>query len=183
MSPLSAEERAVLHRVARAAIRHQLGLGPPPPPPAWGPLGERRGAFVELRVGGEPRGFLGRLAARQGLGAAVAELAAAAARHDPRFPPLDAAALPALQVRIWALGRLRPLTGPDDIAPERDGVAVRRGWHHGLLLPGEATARGWDARTLLQRTCLAAGLPPGAWQEPDATVELFSAEDLGAEGA
>jgi len=183
VSPLSAAERSALHQVARAAIRHVLGLGTPPLPPARGPLGERRGAFVELRVGRQPRGFLGQLSARRGLGATVAELAAAAARHDPRFPPLDAAALPALQVRIWVLGGVRPLTGPDDIALGRDGVAVGRGWHHGLLLPGEATARGWDARTWLERTCLAAGLPPGAWQEPDATVELFSAEDLGAEGA
>jgi AMMECR1 domain-containing protein len=47
-----------------------------------------------------------------------------------------------------------------------------------------AVENGWDAATFLARACLKAGLHPGAWREPDATVELFAAEEFGApEGA
>ena len=61
----------------------------------------------------------------------------------------------------------------------RDGVLVRLGWHRGALLPSVAAEEGWSAATFLERTCLKAGLPPHAWQDPTAVVELFSTEELG----
>ncbi len=63
----------------------------------------------------------------------------------------------------------------------RDGIVVQLGWHRGALLPRIAMEEGWDARTFLERTCLKAGLPPNAWRDPDAKVELFSAEEFGGE--
>jgi AMMECR1 domain-containing protein len=41
-----------------------------------------------------------------------------------------------------------------------------------------AVEEGWDARTFLERTCLKAGLPPQAWRDPEAVVELFPAEEI-----
>jgi len=178
-APLSRLERAVLLGVARAALRQYLGLGAPPEIPEAGALARPRGAFVTLRVGGELRGCIGTFASKDGLARTVAEMAVAAATRDPRFPPLRAEELGELDVRISALGPMRPMGRPSEIAIGRDGVSVRRGWHRGTLLPSVAAESGWDAETFLARTCLKAGLPPDAWREPDAVVELYAAEEMG----
>jgi hypothetical protein len=179
MSPLGATEKAALLGVARAALRHHLGLGPAPELPEQGALAERRGAFVTLRVGGRLRGCIGTFAPDGSLARAVAQMAVAAATQDPRFEPLGAAELDELELHVSALGPLRPMQATSQIVIGRDGIVVRRGWHRGTLLPGVAAENGWDAATFLQRTCLKAGLAPDAWDAPDATVELFSADEFG----
>jgi len=178
-APLGPTDRAALLGIARAALRHRLCAGPPPAPPAGGPLAEPRGAFVTLRRGGVLRGCVGTFAPSGPLARVVAEMAVAAATQDPRFPPVEAEELDDLDVHVSVLSPLRPMKDPSEIAIGRDGILVRRGWHRGTLLPVVAVESGWDARTFLARTCLKAGLPPDAWQAPDAQVELFSAEELG----
>ncbi len=179
-TPLSATDRAALLGIARAALRHRLCAGPAPTLPAVGPLAEPRGAFVTLRRGGSLRGCVGTFAPTGPLCRVVAEMAVAAASQDPRFPPLEAAELDDLDLHVSVLSPLRPMKDPSEIAIGRDGILVRRGWHRGTLLPAVAVENGWGARTFLARTCLKAGLPPDAWQAPDAQVELFSAEELGS---
>ncbi len=178
-APLGPTERAALLGIARAALRHHLGLGAAPPLPDAGPLGERRGAFVTLRIRGRLRGCIGTFTTEGTLAQAVARMAVAAATQDPRFEPLRAEEVDDLELRVSALGPLRPMKDPSEIAIGRDGVVVRRGWHRGTLLPVVATENGWDAPTFLARTCLKAGLAPDAWSAPDAAVELFSAEEFG----
>jgi len=179
VTPLAPVERAALLGVARAAVRHHLGIGPAPDLPERGALGEPRGAFVTLRAGGELRGCIGSFTPQGSLARTVAEMAVAAASRDPRFQPLRAEELEALRLRISVLGPMRPMRDPSEIAIGRDGISIRRGWHRGTLLPVVAAESGWDAVTFLSRTCLKAGLPPGAWREPDAVVELYAAEELG----
>jgi AmmeMemoRadiSam system protein A len=179
VTSLAAAERAALLGVARAALRHHLGLGPVPELPERGALGERRGAFVTLRVHGRLRGCVGTFAPEGSLADAVARMAVSAAAHDPRFEPLRAAELDELELHVSALGPLRPMRDPSEIAIGRDGIVVKRGWHRGTLLPVVAVENGWDAITFLRRTCLKAGLDPDAWSAPDAAVELFSAEEFG----
>jgi AMMECR1 domain-containing protein len=36
--------------------------------------------------------------------------------------------------------------------------------------------RGWDRLAFLDYTCQKAGLPPGAWRQPDAVLLGFSAQ-------
>jgi len=184
VTPLAAAERAALLGLARAAIRHRLGLGAEPPLPAAGPLAEQRGAFVTLHVRGELRGCIGSFSGSGSLARTVTEMAVAAATRDPRFPPLSAGELDDLDVRISALGPTRAMRDPAELEVGRDGLVVKRGWHRGTLLPAVAVENGWDAATFLARTCLKAGLPPDAWRETDASVELFAADEFGApEGA
>jgi len=178
-APLSATERAALLGIARAALRRLLAGGPAPALPESGPLAEPRGAFVTLRRGGALRGCVGTFAPTGPLARVVAEMAVSAAREDPRFPPVEAGELDDLDVHVSVLSPLRPMADPSEIAIGRDGILVRRGWHRGTLLPVVAAENGWDARTFLARTCLKAGLPPDAWEAPDAEVQLFSAEELG----
>lgn len=178
---LAPAERAALLGIARAALRHELCGAAAPPLPTSGPLAEPRGAFVTLRRGEELRGCIGTFAPTGSLAQVVAEMAVAAARRDPRFPPVSADELDDLDLHISVLSPLRPMKDPAEISIGRDGILVRRGWHRGTLLPVVAMENGWDARTFLARTCLKAGLPPDSWQAPDAEVQLFSAEDISGE--
>jgi hypothetical protein len=176
---LSPVERGALLGVARAAILHHLGLGPPPALPDAGGLGERRGAFVTLRRGGELRGCIGRFDPEQALSRTVAEMAVAAASQDPRFPPVEPEELDDLEIHVSALGPRRPFPGPDALRIGEHGLVIRQGWHRGTLLPVVAVERGWDAPTFLKHVCLKAGLRADAWRDPASTVEIFDAEEFG----
>jgi AMMECR1 domain-containing protein len=49
---------------------------------------------------------------------------------------------------------------------------VRRG----LLLPQIAVEHKLDRDRFLDETCAKAGLPPGAWKQPDTHLQLFTAD-------
>jgi uncharacterized protein len=176
---LSALERAALLGIAKAAIRARLGIGPEPTLPTEGPLALPRGAFVTLSVRGELRGCIGTFTPTGSLAATVARMAADAASEDPRFEPIRADELADVDVHVSALGPRRPMREATELEVGRDGVLIQLGWNRGTLLPKVAVEQGWDALTFLERTCIKAGLPPHAWQDPEAVVELFSAEELG----
>jgi len=177
-APLSTAGRAALLELARAGVAHRLGAGPAARLPADPDLQADRAAFVTLLVDGEVRASLGALAPQGPLAATVARLAGQAALEDPRQPPLSAAELPALSIRVAVLGPLRPLSeGPP--RPGLDGAAVTRGWHRGLLLPSAAAGKNWPPEVFLKHACLTAGLPARAHLEPDARVEIFEVEEFG----
>ena len=175
MNPL---DRAALLGIAHAAVRHRLGVGPAPVLPSAGPLCEPGGAFVTLKVKGELRGCMGTFTPPGSLALTVEQMAGAAASQDPRFGPLRPEDLDDLDVSISAVGERRRLGVPADIEVGRHGLVVQLGWHRGTLLPQVAVEEGWNALAFLERTCLKAGLPPQAWRDPEAVVELFSAEEI-----
>ncbi len=181
-SILTATERAALLGIARGAILAHLGVAPAPALPASGALAEPRGAFVTIHVAGELRGCIGTFRPQGSLASTVARMAVAAASDDPRFPPLRAADVPALGVAVSVLGPPRPIADPRTVEIGKQGLLVSRGFHRGTLLPKVAVEHGWGAEEFLKHTCLKAGLPPRAWEEPDVTVEVFDAEEFG-EGA
>jgi AmmeMemoRadiSam system protein A len=176
-------ERGALLGLARAAIRHRMGLGPAPEIPERGALGEPRGAFVTLHRGGELRGCIGRFDPAGSLARTVADVAVSAAFEDPRFPPLEPGELEDLRVHVSALGPRRPFAGPESLRIGVDGLVVRQGWHRGTLLPVVAVEQGWDAATFLKHVCLKAGLRADAWRDPTTTVETFEAEAFGDDPA
>ena len=177
--PLSASERAALLGIARAALRHHLGLGPRPAVPESGALGAARGAFVTYTREGELRGCIGRFDPDGTLARTVAAMAVAAATEDPRFPPVRADEVDDLSVRISALEARRPLASVSDLRIGEHGLLVKRGWHRGALLPVVAVEHGWDAETFLKHACLKASLPPDAWREPETVIEIFGADEFG----
>jgi AmmeMemoRadiSam system protein A len=176
---LAPADRVLLLAIARAALRHRLGLGPAPEFPGDGPLAVPRGAFVTLRVRGELRGCIGTFSPQSSLAATVARVAVSAATEDPRFAPIAPEEFDDLDVHISALDPRRPMRDPGDLVVGRDGVVVELGWNRGALLPQVAVEEGWSPRTFLERTCLKAGLPPDAWCDRRARVELFSVEEMG----
>jgi uncharacterized protein len=182
MTPLSATDRAALLGIARGAILSHLGIAPERPLPSGGALAEERGAFVTLHVSGDLRGCIGTFRPMGSLASTVARMAVAAATEDPRFRAIGAADVSELEVSVSALGAPRPLPDPRSVAVGREGLVVKRGFHRGTLLPKVAVEHGWTAEEFLKHTCLKAGLPPNAWQEPDVAFEAFEAEEFGEVG-
>jgi len=137
-----------------------------------------QGAFVTITIGGQLRGCIGTFREDTPLYRTVAQMAVAAAREDPRFPPLTAAELPKIHVEISALTPMQPVADVGEIEVGRHGLYITRGLHSGVLLPQVATEYGWDRTTFLEQTCRKAGLPKNAWQE-GAKILSFEAEVFG----
>lgn len=175
-SLLSEEERRALLSLARQAIWETVcRLRFPDPPPIQGRLAEPRGAFVTLRSNGRLRGCIGRADADQPLAEAVLQCAITAASQDPRFKPLCAEELAALEIEISVLSELRPIR-QEEMQPGLHGIVVVRGRNRGLLLPQVAIERNWSASRFLEAVCQKAGLEPVAWQDPETRLFAFTAE-------
>lgn len=173
----SAEDRALLHRIAREAI--QAGLENKeyaPPTPASAQLKTPGAAFVTLKKNGELRGCIGHVVAQTPLYQTVASMARAAAFDDPRFPVVTKSEFKDLAFEISVMSPLQRITDPTLIEVGKHGIILRRGGRSGLLLPQVATEFGWDRTAFLQNTCRKAGLPPEAWKENDTEIYIFSAE-------
>jgi AmmeMemoRadiSam system protein A len=177
MSDYSKDERCLLLKVAREAIRaalekREIDLNPPTEH-----LAEHRGAFTTLYIEGELRGCVGYVYPQYSLYRTVAETAVAAAFDDPRFAPLEPREYPKLEYEISVLSSLQPID-PEDVEVGKHGLVITYGSRRGLLLPQVPVEHGWDQVRFLEQTCIKAGLPPDAW-EHGAKVEAFTAEVFG----
>lgn len=140
------------------------------------PVDQKGGAFVTLRIDGELRGCIGYIEYPGPVRTAVEDVARKAAFGDPRFEPLRPDELNQVQIEISVLTPMRRITSPDEIIIGTDGLVIQCRGRRGLLLPQVATEYGWDVEEFLENTCRKAGLPYGAWREPSAEIEAFSAE-------
>lgn len=140
------------------------------------PVEQRGGAFVTLRIDGELRGCIGYIDYAGPVRMAVEDVARKAAFGDPRFDPLTPDEMNHVQIEISVLTPMRRISSPEEITIGRDGLVIACRGRRGLLLPQVATEYGWGVEEFLENTCRKAGLPPGAWREPGAELEAFSAE-------
>jgi AmmeMemoRadiSam system protein A len=175
MSPLPSDDRRKLLALARQAITAAITRQPAPVLPALASDPGPCGAFVSLHIGGRLRGCIGMIEFAGPLADTVARCAVAAALEDPRFDPVTAAEVSSLEIEVSVLSPLRPAR-PDEVEPGTHGLRIRMGYASGLLLPQVATRYHWSRERFLDETCHKAGLPPGAWREPDAHIEVFTAE-------
>lgn len=174
----SAEDRQRLLRLAREVIAAHVAGAAAPSPPLDGVLARPGGAFVTLHRGGELRGCIGHIEARDPLGHVIARCAISACSCDPRFPAVTSDELPHLDLELSLLGPLDLVTDVEEIEVGRHGLVVERHWSRGILLPQVATEWGWDRETFLAQTCIKAGLPSDAWKA-GATLRKFEAEVFG----
>jgi uncharacterized protein len=172
---LTEADQHLLLQIARQAVASYLG-GRSPRFPEVLPraLSEIRGVFVSLHKGGELRGCIGNIHAASPLYRTVAECAIAAAVGDPRFMPLMAAELPAVQFEISVLSPLERVLDVRQIEIGKHGLMITKQHARGLLLPQVPAALGWTRERFLQETCRKAGLKPDDWKE-NATIQSFSA--------
>jgi AmmeMemoRadiSam system protein A len=176
---ISPADQEVLFRVARESIMAQLkGEKAALPEATSKVLSQPSGVFVTLHRHGRLRGCIGYLAAMKPLLEAVQEMAVAAAFNDPRFPKLREDEVADLDLEISVLTPMRQIKNIEEIQVGHDGLFIERGPYRGLLLPQVATEYGWDRLTFLKQTCIKAGLPPDAWEDPSARIFIFSANIL-----
>jgi AmmeMemoRadiSam system protein A len=176
MSPLGNDEKRSLLKVARGAIESALTHGAVLEMPApRGNLAAPRGAFVTLHRRGRLRGCIGRVASIEPLAIVVADCAVAAAIDDPRFPPLEIAELREVRIELSILS-FPQRAAPEELQPGIHGLIVSQQTHRGVLLPQVAAEYRWSRERFLEETCQKAGLAPDAWQNPDTSIEIFTAE-------
>jgi AmmeMemoRadiSam system protein A len=173
----SAEERALLLRLAHesilSALEHrEIALDPPTPH-----LAEHRGAFTSLYLGGQLRGCVGYVLPTSSVYRAVADTARAAAFEDTRFNAVTMDEARDLQIELSILSPPQAIAA-EAIEVGRHGLLISLATHRGLLLPQVPVDHHWDRITFLEQTCRKAGLPLDAWQK-GATIEAFTAEVFG----
>jgi len=170
---LSADDKRALCAAARESIAARLEDRAASHPVAPSGCSQVAGAFVTLHERGALRGCIGRLRGFGPLMETVKEMALAAAFEDPRFDPVRAGELGAIDIEITILSPFRKISGAGDLQIGRDGVFIAAMGRSGILLPQVATEYGWDAADFLEHVCIKAGLPPGSWKDPNAQLYAF----------
>ncbi len=135
-------------------------------------------AFVTLKKHGELRGCIGKMDFGRPLWENVVHAAVLSAMEDPRFERVRPEELPELRLEISVLEPPVSLARVEDFDAQQHGIIIEKGVRHALLLPKVAQEYGWDERKTLETVCWKAGLPPDAWREPDARLQVFTAVDF-----
>jgi AmmeMemoRadiSam system protein A/AmmeMemoRadiSam system protein B len=171
-APLGPDDKATLLEFARRNIERFLHTETAPlardlPPALW----REQGAFVTLKIDGKLRGCMGIAGEKLPLGLVVGAVALMAAFEDRRFPPLSVEEYEQVEIEISLLTPMEKVGGPAEIVPGRDGVWMRKGDRSAIFLPQVARERGWGRDQMLDKLCLKAGLPEGAWRDG---IELYT---------
>jgi AmmeMemoRadiSam system protein A len=183
---LAEESRRLLLKIARDSIARQWKQGSDPEPDLASLPQELQApgaCFVTLTRGGELRGCIGSLEARQPLAADVQEHAADAAFHDFRFPPLSEAELPDLHIEISVLSAPVPLpyAHPDELPgllkPGEDGVILARGSRRATFLP-QVWEKVPDPISFLDMLCEKMGFEFDLWRREKLQVFTYRVESF-----
>ena len=133
-----------------------------------GKFGQKRAAFVTLRIGEELRGCMGSVMPVRALGDDVVQNGYAAGFLDPRFGPVSANELKRIQINISVLSPLQELIFASEfdlvslLRPHIDGMVIEEGHRRGILLPSvwEMIA---DPQRFFRELKQKAGLSPDYW--------------------
>ena len=188
---LSLEEQKMLLRLAREAMERgvrgeellSLDLASLP-----ASFYEQGSAFITLTAGGQLRGCIGSLDARQSLVEDVREHAVAAALKDPRFPPVREDELNGIRIEISRLTRPVPLDYRDAndllsrLRPHVDGVILRDGLYHRATFLPQVWQKLPDRAEFLNHLCYKMGLETDAWRHKHFEVLTYQVEEF-REGA
>jgi AmmeMemoRadiSam system protein A len=165
---LPADAGTTLLGMARGAIARALGRtgAASASDAAW--LKAPAACFVTLTKNGELRGCIGSLEPQRPLQDDVQANAVAAALRDPRFPPLTADELDAVEIEVSLLSPTARLTFRDEqdalaqLRPGTDGVIFEYGHHRSTFLP-----QVWEQFARIEEFMgnlkYKAGLPPDFW--------------------
>lgn len=97
---------------------------------------KRAGAFVSLHIRDQLRGCIGTTApTTSSVAWEIVQNAVSAGTRDPRFPPVRAEELDALEYSVDVLGEAEEIHSPAELDAKRYGVIVSSGSRRGLLLP------------------------------------------------
>lgn len=158
--------------LARASIAAGFGRGSPALPPDLDTLtadfAAMAATFVTLSVAGSLRGCRGTLEATRPLVHDLWRNAWASAFDDPRFPPLERAELPTLQIDVSLLSALEPVPAwsesvlLEQLVPHVHGLVLEAGGQRATFLPKVWESLPEPARFLAELK-VKAGLPRRGW--------------------
>lgn len=166
-------------RLARETVERYVRTGEEPHwadmKAAAGELGalrmERRkaGTFVSLHLEGELRGCMGTIVpVCAHVGEEILRNAVTACSQDPRFPAVEEAELPGLDIKVDVLSPFESISSPTELDPQHYGVIVEKSGRRGLLLP---RLDGVDSvRQQLDIACRKAGFQ---WKDDDPGIKLY----------
>lgn len=186
MPILSDLERDQLLKLARDSVTATV-RALPLPAPDWANLPTRLiesgASFVTLTISDRLRGCIGTLQAILPLAEDVIMRASAAAKDDPRFPPVVEAELPDLSIEISVLSIPRSLEFSDPQAlltllqPGVDGVILEYGRQRATFLP-QVWERVPDPKQFLELLCRKAALPVDAWCTLPIKISTYNVESF-----
>ncbi len=169
------QRRLLAH--SRAALEALYDGRPAASIDTTGELRRREGVFVTIRKQGQLRGCIGNLEPRTLLPDTVADRTLAAARSDPRFPPLTRAEGP-VDLEISLLTPLKRLFDWKEFRVGQGALLVLAS-DGGLLLPQVAKEMNWNRDQFLEGLSQKAGLDPKAYRDPKAKLYVFDAQVFG----
>ena len=147
-------------------------------------LREEAASFVTLTIGGQLRGCIGGLEARQSLAEDVREHAVSAALEDPRFAPVSERELNGIQIEVSRLSRPHPLEYKDaddllsKLRPHVDGIVLRDGiYHRGTFLP-QVWEKIPDPAEFLNNLCYKMGMSKNLWRNKHLDVLTYEVEEF-----
>lgn len=125
-----------LVRLARERVESLRRHVPPPLEEVPSEFQKPDGVFVSLKKHGRLRGCIGTIApVCRSIHEEVLQNAAAAANHDPRFPPVRRDELDELEYSVDVLSPPEPVEDLATLDPKKYGVIVSAGNRSGVLLP------------------------------------------------
>lgn len=149
-------------------------------PPA---LFQERACFVTLAKSGALRGCVGHIVPQAPLWLAVINNARSAALRDPRFPAVEPAEVPELEIEISVLTSPRPLQFKSaeellaQLRPGEDGVLLQSGPRMATFLP-QVWAQIPRRMEFMEHLCLKAGCLPDEWRCSSAVISVYQAESF-----
>lgn len=166
--------------LAQQAIKLYLETGQviAPPTPLPNIMQQPGAVFVSLHTAtGQLRGCRGTIMpTKPNLAEAIIHTALASAVDDPRFPPMVAAEMEGLQIKVDVLSPLTPVENIEVLNEKIYGVMIQAGNRRALLLPDIEAVKNVDHQLKLVRR--KAGIGPN---EPaklyQFTVTRYAAED------
>lgn len=179
------DEKRILLRLAREAITAAArGVTPPEADeseltPA---LRQPLATFVTLTCGGELRGCIGGLEARNPLYEDVRYHAAQSAMRDPRFQPVRPEEVPDVDIEISILTPARPLDyqSPSDLLhllKPTQGVTLAFASRRATFLP-QVWERVPSPEQFLTMLCEKMGLPGDLWRQQKLEVQVYEVEKI-----
>lgn len=165
----------LVRRAISEYVLHQNEINPP----EEDFLSLPQGVFVTLTIGGELRGCIGFPEPRFRLGAGLIKSAIYAASQDPRFPPLSQSEVSQVEIEVSVLSPARQISDPSEIVVGEHGLILTMMNSRGIFLPQVPVEHHWDLDEYLRSICRKAGLWNGAWKDPRAKLEVFTAEVFG----
>jgi len=135
-----------------------------------------RAAFVTLKKDGRLRGCIGYIMPVEPLYQTVQQNTVNASTRDSRFSPVQPNELASIEIEISALSVPESVSSIKDIVLGKHGIILEKKGHRAVFLPQVAPEQGWNLSETLSHLAQKAGLSKNAWQQPDTTFSVFTAE-------